>query len=136
MTATAPRTVVSVDFRENRAPRATVAPKGRIPRVARLLALTHRIDRMVREGAFRDLADAARAMGVTRARVTQVVNLTLLAPEIQDAVLNLPLVTNGRDPVSERQLRAIVAEPVWDRQIEMWEERHGMATILPNRDGA
>ena len=116
MTATAPRTVVSVDFRENRAPRATVALKGRIPRVTRLLALAHRIDRMVRDGEFRDLADAARAMGLTRARVTQI--------------------TNGRDPISERQLRRIVAEPLWTKQIKMWRSHDRLAALLPDRDGA
>jgi hypothetical protein len=71
---------------------------------------------MVRTGELRDLADAARALGLTRARVTQVMNLLLLAPEIQEAVLDLPEVTNGRDPVTERQLRKIVAEPFWRTQ--------------------
>jgi hypothetical protein len=42
-TATA-RTVLTVDFGRKRATRPTVAPKGRVPRVARLLALAHKID--------------------------------------------------------------------------------------------
>ena len=95
-------------------------PTGRIPRVARLLALAHEIDTMIRQGELRDLAEAARTLGLTRARVTQVVSLLLLAPEIQEAVLNLPLVANGRDPVSERQLRQIAAEPDWSKQLFMW----------------
>ncbi len=77
---------------------------------------------MIRAGELRDLADAARAIGVTRARMTQIVNLLLLAPEIQEAILDLPPVTNGRDPVSERALRRIVAEPDWNRQLELWNE--------------
>ena len=63
---------------------------------------------------MRDLADAARAIGVTRARMTQIMNLLLLAPEIQEAILDLRSATSGRDPVSERALRRIVAEPDWD----------------------
>ncbi len=96
--------------------------KGRVPRVTRLLALAHRINRMIRAGELRDLAHAARRIGVTRARMTQIMNLLLLAPPIQEAILDLPLVTNGRDPVSERALRRIVAEADWERQRELWSE--------------
>jgi hypothetical protein len=58
--------------------------------VARTLALAHTIDEMIRTGELRDLADAARAVGVTRARMTQIMNLLLLAPEIQEALLSFP----------------------------------------------
>ena len=54
--------------------------------------------------------------------MTQITNLLLLAPVIQEAILDLPPVTNGRDPVSERALRRIVAEPDWERQLELWNE--------------
>ncbi len=99
-------------------------PTGRFPRVARVLALAHRIEGLIRRGELRDLADAARALGLTRARVTQVASLLLLAPEIQEAILDLPLVANGRDPVSERQLRQIAAEPDWNKQLLMWRRTH------------
>ncbi len=116
------RTVHRVDFGNKAAPRRDSAPSGRVPRVARMLALAHKIDSQIRAGGFRDLAEAARSIGVTRARVTQIANLLLLAPEIQAAILELPLVTEGRDPISERQLRPIVAEPDWQRQMELWNE--------------
>ncbi len=54
--------------------------------------------------------------------MTQIANLLLLSPEIQEAILDLPPVTNGRDPVSERQLRRIVVETEWQRQLELWNE--------------
>ena len=120
MTHPATRTVHHVDFRPTPAPRPTVAPVGRVPRIARLLALAHTIDQMVRDGELRDLADAARILGMTRARVSQISNLLLLAPSIQDSLLNMPRVTSGRDSITERQLRPIAAEPVWRRQCEMW----------------
>ncbi len=116
------RTVHRVDFGNKPAPRRDSAPSGRVPRVARMLAMAHEIDELIRDGKLRDLADAARAMELTRARVTQITNLLLLAPEIQMEILELPLVTTGRDPVSERQLRRIVAEADWQRQIELWNE--------------
>ena len=51
-------------------------------------------------------------------------NLLLLAHRVQEAVLDLPLVTNGRDPISERQLRQIAAEPDWNKQLFMWRQIH------------
>jgi hypothetical protein len=90
--------------------------------VARTLAVAHKIDSMIRVGELRDLADAARAVGVTHSRMTQVMNLLLLAPVIQEAILDLPPVMNGRDPVTERTLRPIVAEPEWQRQLDLWNE--------------
>lgn len=116
------RSTYTVDFAPKSPRRATQAATGRVPRVARMLALAHKIDGMIEAGELRDLADSARAIGVTRARMTQVMNLLLLAPEIQESILDLPLVMNGRDPVSERALRPIAAEPVWKRQRELWNE--------------
>ncbi len=116
------RSTHTVDFNAKSPRRATQADTGRVPRVARTLALAHRIDAKIRTGEFLGLADAARAIGVTRARMTQIMNLLLLAPEIQEVILDLPPVTNGRDPVSERQLRRIVVEPEWNRQLALWNE--------------
>ncbi len=116
------RSSYTVDFGAKSAQRPTHRDTGRIPRVTRTLVLAHKIDGMIRAGELRDLADAARAIGVTRARMTQIENLLLLAPEIQEAILDLPPVTNRRDPISERALRRIVAEPDWSRQRLLWDE--------------
>ena len=116
------RTTYTVDFTGKSQRRAVLAATGRVPRVAQQLALAHTINRTIRAGELRDLADAARAVGVTRARMTQIANLLLLSPEIQEAVLVLPPATNGRDPVSERQLRRVVAEADWDEQRALWSE--------------
>ena len=126
MTRPATRTVHHVDFRTPVVPRPTVALAGRVPRVAQLLGLAHTIERMVNDGELRDLADAARVLGMTRARISQITNLLLLAPVIQEAILKLPLVTTGRDPITERQLRAIVAEPDWGGQMELWNKVRGL----------
>jgi hypothetical protein len=89
--------------------------------VARLLAFAHHLDAQIRAGLYVDLADAAKKHGLTRARVTQIVNLTLLAPAIQEEILAMPPVTVGRDPISERALRPIVAEPEWVIQTRLWQ---------------
>ena len=114
------RSTYTVDFVGKSPRRATRAATGRTPRVARTLALAHRIDGMIQNGELRDLADAARAIGFTRARLTQIMNLLLLAPAIQEAILELPQVTTKRDPISERSLRRIVAEPDWNKQWALW----------------
>lgn len=95
-----------------------MATLGFVPRVTRHLTRAHTIERRVRAGEFHDLAHASRVFG--RARVTQIVALTLLAPAIQAEILALPSVTEGRDPISERTLMLIVAESVWERQLLVW----------------
>ena len=82
---------------------------GNIPRVSKLMALAIRFDGLVRRGEVRDYADLARLGYVTRARITQIMNLLNLAPDIQEAILALPRVEEGRDPITERDLRPIAA---------------------------
>ena len=42
---------------------------------------------MISNGRLKNLADAARTVGITRARMTQIMKLVLLAPGIQEAIL-------------------------------------------------
>ena len=125
----------TVAFGNSSRPRtALTVPPDRIPRVARHLAHAHEIERRVRAGELDDLAHAARAFGLTRARVTQIVSLTLLAPAIQAEILALPPVMVGRDPITERTLRPIVAEPVWNRQLDLWDALHsGLISLATQR---
>ncbi len=55
-------------------------------RVARQLALAHALQRRVHSGEFADYADMARSLGFTRARVTQIMDLLLLAADIQEEI--------------------------------------------------
>jgi hypothetical protein len=95
-------------------------PPGRTPRIAKLMALAIHFDDMVAKGQIEDYATIARLGGVTRARVTQIVNLTLLAPDIQEEILFLPKTRRNRDVVSTRALQPLAREPDWERQREMW----------------
>ena len=74
----------------------TDGPGGRLPRITRLMALAIRFEGLVKAGEVKDYADLARLSHVTRARMTQIMNLLLLAPDIQEAILFLPPVTRGR----------------------------------------
>jgi len=95
---------------------ALPGPTGPLPRVTRLLVLAHKINGMIRSGEIRDWADAARLTGVTRARMTQIASLLLLAPEIQTTILELCEGSERHDPATEHRLRAIVAHADWTQQ--------------------
>jgi hypothetical protein len=77
--------------------------------------LGHHFERLVRDGVVKDYAEIARRTGLTRARVTQIVNLTLLAPRIQQLILG-PEELAGTD-LSERQLRSSKAVSEWSSQL-------------------
>lgn len=94
----------------------TSPPPGRIPRVAKLMALAIRFEQLVRDGVVADYAELARLGHVTRAHVTQIMNLLMLAPDIQEEILFLPRATAGRDPIHLRQLQPIALEPDWRKQ--------------------
>ncbi len=88
-------------------------------RVARQLALAHALQRRVDAGEFKDYASMARALGFTRARVTQLMNLLLLAPEIQEEILFMEF-PPGRQPLAERSLRPLCAIASWMKQTQRW----------------
>ena len=93
---------------------------GRIPRIARLMALAIRFDGLVRSGAVVDYAELARLGHVTRARVSQVMSLLYLAPAIQEELLFLPRIEAGRDRIVLRDLLPIAATPEWGLQLRKW----------------
>ena len=101
------------------APPEPAEPVRRPARVARMLALAHRLQDAIDRGEYRDRAQLARQFGVTRARVTQLLNLTLLAPDIQESVLDLEAV-DGVEPTSERALRMVVLAADWAEQRRRW----------------
>jgi len=96
---------------------------ARVPRVARLMALAIKLDRLIREGALKDQAEVARLGGVTRARVTQIMNLLSLAPDLQEAVLFLPA-GDVRPGLILRDLQPIARQPEWRKQRQMWRNLH------------
>jgi hypothetical protein len=88
------------------------AAAGSIPRIARLLALAIRFEGLLRNKTMRDYAELARLGRVTRARVTQIMKLRYLAPDIQEQILFLPNIQG----LNERNLRPVVNRIDWDEQ--------------------
>ncbi|KAA0250332.1 MAG: hypothetical protein EDX89_22930 [Acidobacteria bacterium] len=91
-------------------------PERRPARVALQLALAHEVQRAIDRGELKDQADAARRLGLTRARLTQLLDLTLLAPDIEERVLLLEAV-NGVEPITERGLRHVPRARIWQEQL-------------------
>lgn len=108
------------EMREGDAPAAPPRIPGRIPRIARFMALAIRFHQLIRAGEVADYAELGRLAHVTRARITQIMNLLMLAPDIQEAILFLPRVERGRDPIHIRQLQPIAIVPDWRKQRPMW----------------
>lgn len=98
------------------------SPAGRLPRIARLMALAIRFDGLVGAGTVRDYAELARLGHVSRPRITQVMNLLHLAPDIQEALLYFPHVQEGRDPIVPRDLQPIARELDWRAQRRRWRQ--------------
>jgi hypothetical protein len=100
-------------------------PKGRLPKVTRWMALAIKLDGLVRSGAIASYSEVAELGHVTRARISQIMNLLNLAPDIQEATLSLPGVERGRDPVILAELQPIAAELDWAKQRKMWRRLTG-----------
>jgi hypothetical protein len=115
-------TEVSVPFDFSR--RRQSKPKPEEPRsyparVARQLALAHELQRRLERGEFADHADLARELGFTRARISQLMNLLLLAPDIQEEILFLETPPGTAGP-TEHSLRHVVPALDWDEQRQRW----------------
>ena len=99
---------------------AAPLPPGRVPRVSRLMALALRFDELVRAGQIESYSELASLGHVSRARISQIANLLYLAPDIQEALLFLPLTQRGRDPLILADLMPIAAAFDWRKQRRLW----------------
>ena len=89
-----------------------------IPRIARLMALAIRFEGLLRDRTIRDCAELARLGRVTRARMTQIMKLLQLAPDIQEQLLFLPPMKG----LNERNLRRVVSRIDWDEQRRLFQK--------------
>ena len=107
---------------QNGEPGAVSKPEGRpqSPRITRLMALAIKFQDMVDRGEVRDYADLASLGYVSRARVTQIMNLLLLAPDIQEEILGLDSLAARTSIVAERHARSLVRIVAWEQQRREW----------------
>lgn len=83
--------------------------------IARRLALAHHVEALIANGELAGLADAAKRLGLTRARMTQIADMTLLAPQIQSAI------ALGKVSPNDRQLREALKHATWAEQLRDFE---------------
>lgn len=88
----------------------------RPPRVAELLRKAQAWWAMLESGEVATQAEIARREGITRARVTQVMGLLRLTPEIHAHILSMPQ-TNHRPTLTELALRPVARLQDRDAQI-------------------
>lgn len=120
------------------------ATPGRVPRIARLMALALRFDSLLRAGEIAHHTELARLGHVTRARVSQILNLLNLARDIRQAILFLPRTVRGRAPIILRDLQPIAAILDWHEQRRWWQQLRATTACpgallsdcaLPHRNG-
>ncbi len=112
-------------------PDSPTATPGRVPRVAKLMALAIKFDGLLRDGTVSSQSELAALARVTQPRMTQIMNLLHLAPDIQAQILFLPQTPAGCDAIHEHMLRPVAACVHWERQRELWGNCQSSGGTLP-----
>jgi hypothetical protein len=95
-------------------------PSSRVPRIARLMGLALHVEALVGSGTISSYAEVARIGHVSRARVSQIVSLVQLAPDLQEHLLFLKRPGHGRESLPLRHVLSIAAFLEWDEQRRLW----------------
>lgn len=103
------------------------AKPTRLPRVTRLMALSIKYEYLILRGLVKNHDELADLAGVDRSLVSRIIRLRLLAPEIQEWILNLPEQEKGNDPVGMIELRSISTTPSWEKQ------RDQLHSLIPHQ---
>ena len=96
--------------KESRFPLAE-GPSRPTTRLAHMLVLAHLVERKADASELKDYAQMARNLGVSRARMAQVMKLLSLSPVIQEQILR------GKGALTERRLRSVLRQVSWDKQL-------------------
>ena len=99
---------------------------------ARSLALGHRLAKAVDQGEARDFTDLALILRVTQARVSQLVALTFLAPDLQEEILEgAPAIAH----LTIHHLLLVARLPAWANQRGFWQGFRNSAESDSGREG-
>src|SRR5688572_20128839 len=95
---------------------------GRLPRVTQVMALAIQFQDMIQRREAKDYADLARLGCLTRERMSQIMELVWLAPDIQQEILEFPPSGAARFPISEVAVRRIASSLSWEEQRQQWKK--------------
>lgn len=87
---------------------------ARLPTVVRLLVLAHQIDEVLAAGRVESYAEVAMQLGISRARLSQIMKLLTLAPDIQERILTAD--ASILSFLTERTLRPVLRHADWSHQ--------------------
>ena len=115
--------------------KTTAKPNAAVPRITRLMALAVKFEGLIEQGTVRDYAELAKLGQVSRARVTQIMNLLNLAPDIQEEILSWAQESHGSQSIRETSIRTLSSEVMWNRQREQWKHwfANGKKATLPSQ---
>jgi len=105
---------------------ATEPSPEAVPRVARLLALAHKFQAMLDSGEVESMAELARLGRVSRARITQIMDLLLLSPDIQEELLFSDV------SMRPRELFAVVRRIRWSEQRLVFRQKSSTTPKQPD----
>jgi hypothetical protein len=94
---------------------------ARLPRITKMMALAIRLDHLIKSGQVTDQAELARVGHVSRARLTQIMDLNLLAPEIQEELLFWVGQNLRVESTKERDARKLIKFLDWKMQRQIWQ---------------
>lgn len=112
---------------------APTTPIGRVPRITRLLALAHRCHRLIQDGTIINQSELAHYGQISTTRMTQIMWMDNLAPDIQEEILFLPNTVKGRDPIKEAEIRPIAKTHDWKQQRKMWRAIKDSQPVNPSQ---
>ena len=112
---------------------APCKPTGRVPRITRLLALAHRCHRLIQDGTIINQSELAHYGQISTTRMTQIMWMDNLAPDIQEEILFLPNTVKGRDRVKEADIRPIAKTLDWKQQRKMWRAIKNSQAVNPSQ---
>lgn len=100
-----------------------VKPTSSIPRISRLMALAIKYRGMLDRGEISGVTELARFCHVTQPRMTQILNLNLLCPVIQEQLFFLPRGESGKPAIHEKALRSVCRSTDWQTQKNLMVKR-------------
>ena len=103
-----------------------MAAQSPVPRISRLLALALKMEQMIQEGTVKNYSELAHLGQVSAARITQVMNLLYLAPDIQEQILSRSTPAIGLRESAVRKLSSVVR---WSEQRDQWQELLRAASV-------
>ena len=94
--------------------------RAKLPRITHTVARAVLFEHSIANGEAADFSDLARLTAITRERVSQVMKMMWLAPDIHDDLLRLPPVRRGDFSIMVPEVTTIADEVLWEDQRILW----------------